>query len=134
VSTSAHPIETIRVSKKGRDQLLTLKRHTKIPTQNILCRWAFCVSLSDPSPTRPHKIPTDSPLEMTWRVFGGPHHELYLGLLKHRVRRDGLPSDQETLTTQFRLHLHRGLARLAGTKSLRCIRDLVSFAADVPEG
>lgn len=126
--SQADPIETVRVSKKGRDQLLRLKRHTKVPTWNVLCRWAFCVSLSESSPPRPHRIPVDSPLEMTWRTFGGPHHAVYLALLKQRCHRDGLDTDPDTLATQFRLHLHRGLGYLAGNKRMRSIRALTALA------
>jgi DNA sulfur modification protein DndE len=28
------------------------------------------------------KIATDSSVEMSWRVFGGEYHEIYLALLK----------------------------------------------------
>jgi DNA sulfur modification protein DndE len=49
---------------------------------------------------------------MTWLVFGGEHHELYLALLKARCERDGLHAGEETLLRQFRLHLHRGIGYL----------------------
>ena len=43
------PIETIRVSEQARDQLLSLRKATGIAQWNILCRWAFCHSLQNPS-------------------------------------------------------------------------------------
>jgi len=129
-----HPVETIRVSKKGRDQLMRIKRHTGIRNWNTVCRWAFCVSLRETSPPRPHKIPVDSPLEMTWKTFGGPYHDLYLALLRHRCHEDGLGVDAETLAHQFRLHLHRGIEYLAGNKKLRSIRDLTGLAIGASTG
>ncbi|XPM57645.2 MAG: DNA sulfur modification protein DndE [Leptolyngbya sp. IPPAS B-1204] len=52
-------------------QLIKLKRITKIDQWNILCRWAFCCSLAEPTLPSPMAIPVDSNVEMTWQVFGG---------------------------------------------------------------
>ena len=112
-------IETVRVSQKARDQLITLKRNTGIPHWNTLCRWAFCVSLRETQVPPDHAITTDSSVEMTWKVFGGPHAALYWALLKQRCRRDGLGIDDATLSQQFKLHLHRGIGYLAGDPRLR---------------
>ena len=117
-------IETIRVSQKARDQLIQLKRHTGIPNWNTLCRWAFCVSLAEPHSPPTHPITTDSSVEMTWKVFGGSHAELYWALLKQRCRRDGLETDTETLAHQFKLHLHRGIGYLVGDRELRSVASL----------
>lgn len=112
------PIETIRVSQQARDQLIKLKRWTKIQNWNILCRWAFCASLAEPTPPPDERVPADSPLEMTWKVFGGPHHELYLALLKERCQSDGLGTADEVVAHQFKLHLHRGISYLASDRRL----------------
>jgi hypothetical protein len=65
------------------------------------------------APPTPVEIPADSSVEMTWLVFGGEHHELYLALLKARCVRDGLDTGDETLLRQFRLHLYRGIGYVA---------------------
>jgi DNA sulfur modification protein DndE len=54
------PIERIKLSKKAKDQLMKLKRVTKIDQWNILCRWAFCTSLAEKSNPAPYPIPADS--------------------------------------------------------------------------
>lgn len=121
-------IKQIRLSNQAKDQLIRLKTKTGIQQWNILCRWAFCLSLNEPTPPTPIDIPADSNVEMTWHVFGGEHHELYLALLKQRCLRDRLDISLETLSRQFRLHLHRGIGYLATPNRIRSIADLVSVA------
>lgn len=121
-------VEHIRLSQQAKDQLVKLKRVTGIEHWNVLCRWAFCTSLAEQSVPPPGKIPADSNVEMSWRVFGGRHADLYLALLKERCVRDGLGTDPETLAQQFRLHLHRGVSYLFGNKQLRKIDDLIALA------
>lgn len=122
------PLERIRLSENARSQLIKLKRQTKIDQWNILCRWAFCRSLAEPMIPSPVPIPADSNIEMTWRVFGGEMSDLLICALKTRCYNDGLPLDKDTLATQFRLHLHRGIGYLAGDPNLKKIDDLVAIA------
>ena len=119
------PLEHIRLSQQAREQLVKLKRWTGIPHWNVLCRWAFCVSLADPTVPLLTKISADSSVEMSWKVFGGPYSDIYLALLKERCHHDGLGTTEDVLTTQFRLHLHRGIASLTADRSLRHITDLL---------
>ena len=122
-------IEHIRLSMQAREQLIRLKRYTGIEHWNVLCRWAFCRSLAEPSVPPPAKIPTDSNVEMSWRVFGGRHADLYFALLRQRCVKDQLSLADDELATQFRLHLHRGIAYLANDKELRDIAALIKLAA-----
>ncbi|MCY4147803.1 MAG: DNA sulfur modification protein DndE [Gammaproteobacteria bacterium] len=120
-------IDNIRLSQQAKDQLIKLKRLTGIAYWNELCRWGFCVSLAEPSIPTNINIPSDSNVEMSWRVFGGRNSDIFMVLLKMRVLKDGLPLNDETLAQQFRLHLHRGISYLSADKSLRGIDDLVSL-------
>ncbi|QIZ73409.1 DNA sulfur modification protein DndE [Oxynema aestuarii] len=122
------PIKQIKLSQTAKDQLTKLKRYTKIDQWNIICRWAFCRSLAEPSIPSPIPIPADSNVEMSWRVFGGDLSEILLAALKQRCQNDGLGCDRETLATQFRLHLHRGIGYLAGDPDLKKIEDLIALA------
>lgn len=117
-------LKQIRLSAQAREQLIRLKTRTGISQWNVLCRWAFCLSLQQPTPPTPINLPADSNVEMTWQVFGGEHHELYLALLKERCERDGLGISEEVLGRQFRLHLHRGISYLATPHMVRSITDL----------
>lgn len=121
------PIERIRLSQTAKERLSKLKRITKIDQWNILCRWALCRSLAEPSIPSPVPIPADSNLEMTWNVFGGEIADALLIALKQRCHQDGLDTDKETLKQQFRLHLHRGIGYLAGEPDLKKIEDLISI-------
>lgn len=56
-------IKHIRVSSQAKDQLIRLKTRTGIDQWNILCRWAFCLSLAEATPPTPVDIPADSNVE-----------------------------------------------------------------------
>ncbi len=122
-------IKQIRLSSQAKDQLIRLKSRTGIGQWNILCRWAFCLSLKEPTPPTPVDIPADSNVEMSWHVFGGDCHELYMSVLKERCVADGLDIAPETLNRQFRLHLHRGISYLATPNTIRSISDLMAVAS-----
>jgi len=121
-------IETIHLSQQAKDQLVKLKRITGIQNWNVLCRWGFCLSLADTSIPAPTKIPSDSSVEMTWKVFGGAYQEIYLAILLDRCKKDNLAVDNETLIAQFKLHLHRGIGHLSGHLTKKKIKNLVKLA------
>ncbi len=118
-------IENVRVSKEGRDQLITLKRRTGISTWNILCRWAFCVSLAENAPPHDMRSAGEYPIEMTWKTFGGANDSIYMALLLDRCVTDGVELTAENIQTQLRLHLHRGISYLAADKKARTVEAFV---------
>jgi DNA sulfur modification protein DndE len=122
------PVNSIKLSQTAKDQLVKLKRSTKIEQWNILCRWAFFRSLAETAPPSIISIPADSNLEMTWKVFGGELADISILALKQRCHQDSLEITPEILSQQFRLHLHRGIGYLAGDSSIRKIEDLVGLA------
>ena len=121
-------IRQVRLSNGAKEQLIRLKTRTGIGQWNVLCRWAFCTSLAEPTPPTPIDIATDSNVEMTWEVFAGPWGELYEALLVDRVRRDhggsDVAVDEETFRRQFTLHLHRGIGYLATPGRVTRVEDL----------
>ena len=121
-------ITDIRVSQRAKDQMVKLKRTTGISHWNVLCRWGFCLSLAEEGAPPETDFPLDSNVEMSWRTFGGRRADLYMALLKERLCRDGLSVNPETVSRQFRLHLHRGISYLAGGRKTRGIDDLISLA------
>lgn len=124
-------IENIKLSQKERESLIKLKRVTGILNWNTLCRWAFCLSIADPTKPRKIKIVSDSSLEMKWKVFGGKHHEIYMTLLVERCMRDDVKTDDDYLYQQFRLHLNRGINKLSMDKGLKSIVELLQIGGNV---
>ncbi len=122
------PIERIKLSETAKNQLIKLKRQTKIDHWNVLCRWAFCYSLAEPTIPSPVSIPLDSNLELSWNTFGGEHADLYVIALKQRCYNDGLGTDKATLAAQFRWHLHRGIGYLSANQNIKQIEDLIALA------
>ena len=121
-------LDTVRVSKRARDQLTTLKRRTGIQNWNIICRWAFCVSIAEKTPPRKDDDLGETPIEMTWHTFAGEYHELYLALLKNRCVEDEIGTDKAALNAQLRRHLHRGIGYLVGDPNMKNISSLVGKA------
>jgi DNA sulfur modification protein DndE len=121
-------IEHVYVSEKGKKQLSRLKTKTGIQQWNHLCRWAFCISLQEKSVPPIEDINTGSSIDMTWQTFGGEYHEVYLALLKTRIRNDGLATDDDTIKLYFKIHLHRGISYLV--KRVNSISDLNQLQID----
>jgi len=111
----------------SRDQLIRLKRSTGLKNWNTLCRWAFCLSLRDPARPSAQDIKADSNLEMTWRVFAATTPTSLLALFTLRCKRDGVPAeDPHQMATEFRLHLHRGIAMLSSVRDASGIGPLIA--------
>lgn len=121
-------VDTIRLSKTAKDQLLTLKRRTGLQQWNILCRWALCRSLAEPSSPPDVAIPTDSNVEMTWKVFAGDYGDLYMALIQARCLDEGRVLSDDVMARQLRLHLHRGIGYLFADPDVKSIDGLVSLA------
>lgn len=121
------PIRSVRVSEDARDQLIRLKRFTGIGHWNVLCRWGLCRSLAETHPPSPAPLGEMSNVEMTWPVFAGPISDALVLAMRQRLNEDGLPQDDETFATHFRLHLHRGIAYLA-QEGVRHVEDLANKA------
>ncbi len=121
------PIERVKLSQTAKEQLTKLKRYTKIDQWNILCRWAICRSLAEPSIPSPVPIPADSNVDISWQVLTGEMSNYLIIALKQRCHNDGLGTDEKTLAHQFRLHLHRGIGYLVGDTNIKSIENLLKL-------
>ncbi len=120
-------IENIRVVESDRDLLVRLKRHTGIKNWNVLCRWAFCMSLADPNPTSVDPTGAWSNIEMTWRVFSGAYSDVYKALLVQRCHEDGIELSESSLEREFNRHLHRGIGHLANISTKPSLREILAL-------
>jgi DNA sulfur modification protein DndE len=121
-------VNDIKLSNQSKDKLSRLKGKTGIQNWNILCRWAFCFSISETTIPNDFELPTDSNVEMSWHTFAGENYEIYEALIRARCIKDGLPTDEATLSKYFKLHLNRGIAYLSGTNVIKSIDDLINLA------
>lgn len=121
-------IKQIKLSSQSKDKLARLKSKTGIQNWNILCRWAFCFSLSEESIPSDVELLSDSNVEMSWQTFAGENSEIYEALIRARCIQDGLPTDEDTLNKYFKLHLNRGIAHLSGTNVIKSVDDLINLA------
>lgn len=119
--------ETIRITPAGREKLSKLKAKTGIQQWNILCRWAFCVSLAEPTKPRPLDEKQRA-IEIEWGTFAGEYSELYHALLINRMHNDGVDfNNQQAYSQELHAHIHRGIAYMAGENRLRSIQDMLNI-------
>jgi DNA sulfur modification protein DndE len=119
--------ETVRISKRGRDQLIKLKKVTGIENWNILCRWAMCVSLTEATTPMNYDSSEMSNIEMAWRTFGGKNAAIYEALIQKQARNNMEDPTPEMISQFFRNHLHRGIANLSTGKRIAHIGDLLKL-------
>src|ERR1043166_6162092 len=102
------PVDTLYITQLGREQLVKLKRQTGIEHYNVICRWAFCASLSESSvPVRDGGGSTGG-IAIDWRVFAGEFSDVFSALLLFRARTDAADADSESVAHCLRSHVHRG--------------------------
>lgn len=119
------PVETVRIGKQGRDQLMKLRRQTGIEHWNVLCRWALCVSVREKTCPTSVNQKADGGIEMTWKVFAGEHADILIALNALRAKQDAFPNTDEGLANCFRAHIHRGLTYLASGTDTKSISDFI---------
>ena len=126
-------INQIKLSNTAKDKLSRLKGRTGIKNWNILCRWAFCYSLSEGTIPTDIPIESDSNVEMSWYTFAGEFHEIYEALIKEWCIEKELGTDDETIAKYFKLHLERGIGYLTGTNFIKNLDGLLELAIKVDE-
>lgn len=119
------PIETVRISKQGRDQLIKVRRVTGIEQWNIICRWALCLSLREDTPPLPAKGRLEGGVEIQWKTFAGEYGDLFTALILNRLGRDGYADHEDGPSQSLRAHLHRGLGYLASGSEEKNIADFL---------
>ena len=121
------PVEEVRVSVRGRETLIKLKRRTGLTQWNHLCRLAYCRSLSNPTPPGV-TAQGEAGIRMDWKTFAGSYSREMASLLALRALRDNINLMQkEEMAEYFRAHLERGIASLDG------VADVVELVNSKPD-
>ncbi len=121
-------VKQIRLSNQSKDKLSRLKGRTGIKNWNVLCRWAFCFSLSESTIPTDRPINLDSNVEMSWYTFAGEYSELYDAIMIEWCREKEIETNEENLAKYFKLHLERGISYLTGTNFIKSLDDLLKLA------
>ncbi len=113
------PVEQVRVSNRGKDILIKIKRRTGLEHWNEICRVALCRSLANPTPPPRLDKTVDSSIDMDWKTFAGSLQDVLKALTILRAKKDGIdPLKRDTLGEYFRAHLERGIISLQNVKDL----------------
>jgi len=77
---------------------------------NVLARYAFCLSLKDPSIPNPDEF-DEKGMEILPSVLFGEHENIYMALMLDRLKKDNMDPELY-LQKMTRAHLNRGSAML----------------------
>jgi len=124
-------IETVRLGADTKIHLSTLKKRTGIENWNTLCRWAFCLSISDETPVRDRDEKGVGAVDMTWKTFAGEDEDIYRALLVERCQSEHGSLEKELLASTLRQHIARGAARLVSNRGLKSVGQLLEMATAV---
>jgi DNA sulfur modification protein DndE len=111
------PVETVRISQRGKEILSNAKRKTGIDQWNTLCRWALSASLAVETTPKADRSTEESNIEIAWKVFAGQNAELLTALLIVRRQKDHQSTSMSD-GEYFRAHLERGIGYLQNVKNL----------------
>ncbi|MFT3783696.1 MAG: DNA sulfur modification protein DndE [Nibricoccus sp.] len=120
------PVETVRISKKGRDILLKLKRQTGVENWNVLCRWALMASLREKKRPSLGRENSEGGIEMSWKVFAGEYSDVFAAMVTARAISDGYDGSNEDTADCLRAHLARGLEYLGSGFETKSIASFLS--------
>ncbi len=129
MSTSIRLPDAVRISTRGREILIKLKRYTHIAQWNVLCRVAYCYSLA--IATEPAQLPEkgDVALEIEWPTFVGALRTELGALTISRMNRSGII--QQDAAKYVRAHVERGLS---GIQNVRGVAELIAVALSCDSG
>jgi DNA sulfur modification protein DndE len=118
-------VEVVRLGPMTKNRLMTLKRRTGIDNWNILCRWAFCLSLQETDAVGERHDEAGVSIEMTWKTFSGDISHIYESLLVDRAINEGVSCDGVPISILLRRHITRGVSRLVSAQDLVGIGGLI---------
>jgi DNA sulfur modification protein DndE len=101
-------IDLLRTSANVRNSLTRIKTITGIPNWNIICRWAFCLSLKQTSLPREVDEKLDG-IEIDYDILVGKNKSIYTQLLINNLISHKVEIDRKNLTKYLYAHVNRGV-------------------------
>ena len=118
-------LDTVRSTSNVKNTLVRLKQLTGIETWNVLCRWAFCLSLKQTSLPREVEDKLDG-IEMDYDTLVGKNKSIYTQLLINNLVAHKVTVDKKNLTKYLYAHVNRGV-NIIYTNKLKDISGLMAF-------
>ena len=127
----SYRLKSFQLSEEILERIGRVKRKTGLTKNNVICRWAFYLSLSvagNPLSDRKLSFPDGGRGEIAWEVFGGEQQRFLAKLLFDRCKIENEDKDEITsinLKDTLLAHINRGLTHLLGSKNVNSISDLM---------
>jgi len=118
-------IDLLRTSANVRNSLTRIKTITGIPNWNVICRWAFCLSLKQTSLPREVDEKLDG-IEIDYDTLVGKNKSIYTQLLINNLISHKVEIDKKNLTKYLYAHVNRGV-NIIYTNKLKDISGLMAF-------
>ena len=118
-------IDLLRTSANVRNSLTRIKTITGIPNWNIICRWAFCLSLKQTSLPREVDEKLDG-IEIDYDTLVGKNKSIYTQLLINNLASHKVEIDKKNLTKYLYAHVNRGV-NIIYTNKIKDISGLMSL-------
>jgi DNA sulfur modification protein DndE len=113
------PVDTVRISSRGREILIKIKRNTGIERWNEICRVALCHSLANPSLPPKNQKSWDSAIEIEWKTFAGDLGDSICSAFILRANTDQIDlNKREKVIDYFRAHIERGITAIQNSKTV----------------
>ena len=101
-------LDTVRTTLGVKNTLNRLKQLTGIETWNVLCRWAFCLSIKQENLPREIEETLDG-VEIDYEVFVGKNKDIYTQLLINNLLKYKIEINKQNLSKYLYAHINRGV-------------------------
>lgn len=121
------PIENVKVSARGREILIKIKRATGMEHWNEICRIALCKSLAIQTAPPKRTKSEDSNIEMDWKTFAGKYHQELSAVVISKAQKDNINiQNKNELAEYLKDHLERGIFDMHGIKNIINLTEFIT--------
>ncbi len=118
-------LDTVRTTLGVKNTLNRLKQLTGIETWNVLCRWAFCLSIKQENLPREIEETLDG-VEIDYEVFVGKNKDIYTQLLINNLLKYKIEINKQNLSKYLYAHINRGV-NILYTNKMKNIDSLLNL-------